>query len=141
MSTLGEAIRIAAEAHGNTLDREGQPYILHPIRVMMQQTSETARIVAVLHDVVEDTDVTFDDLRSAGFSEEVLEPLQLITHDDDSSYEDYLQRLSHHPIARKVKIADLKDNINPLRLDKITDYDVERMRKYHRALEMLHGLE
>lgn len=141
MSLLAKAVRIAAQAHGDTLDREGQPYILHPLRVMLDQTSDTAKIVGVLHDVVEDTDVTFEQLRAEGFPDDVLEPLRLVTHDDDSPYDEYVDRLSHHPVARSVKLADLKDNINPLRLDQITDRDAERMRRYLRAWNKLRAMQ
>jgi (p)ppGpp synthase/HD superfamily hydrolase len=110
MSTLDRAIQIAAKAHEGQTDRDGVPYILHPLAVMMRVTDPLAKIVAVLHDVVEDTSVTVDDLRGAGFGPEVLEPLALVTHSKSEPYCDYVIRCKANPIARAVKLADLAEN-------------------------------
>jgi (p)ppGpp synthase/HD superfamily hydrolase len=116
MATLEKAIEIAARAHAGETDRHGQPYILHPLRVMLDVDDHDAKTVAALHDVIEDTDVTIDELRQEGFAEHVLAALRRITHDPDESYADYVVSCKADPIARQVKLADLRDNANPTRL-------------------------
>lgn len=116
MATLERAIQIAAGAHAGQVDKQGQPYILHPLRVMAGVDHPDARIVAVLHDVVEDTSVTFEDLESEGFSPAVLSALRLVTHDPAEPYADYVVRCHADPLARAVKLADLTDNT---RLDRV----------------------
>jgi hypothetical protein len=114
-------------------DKEGLPYILHPLRVMNQVRGEEAQIVAVLHDVVEDTKVTLDDLRHAGFSASVLAAIQCVTHRKDEPYADYVVACKHNPIARQVKLGDLADNcrldraiLRPQRLQR----DLARIHRY-----------
>ena len=137
--TLGRAISIAAEAHAGQKDRAGAPYILHPIRLMIQMDSEDAMMAAVLHDVVEDSTWTLDDLRKEGFSNEVLNAVDSLTHRDKEGedYWDYIQRAKSDPIAIKVKLADLEDNLNPDRLNEITEKDEKRFDRYRKAQEML----
>lgn len=139
--TLVDAIRIAVEKHGQTLDKAGQPYILHPLRVMMAQTTEHGKIVGVLHDTVEDTDLSFEELEQQGFPAEVLTALRLVTHDDGSPYHEYIERLKHNPIARRVKLADLHDNMDPHRLPDFTDRDMKRYQKYKLAWATLQAVE
>ncbi len=139
MTPLERAIQIAAAAHAGQTGKDGAPYILHPLRLMLKMSTDEERIVAVLHDVVEDTSVTFDDLRREGFSDEVLETVRLLTHEEGISYEDYVARLAPHPLAKKVKLADLEDNSDIRRLSGIEDKDVPRLRKYHRAWMILRG--
>jgi (p)ppGpp synthase/HD superfamily hydrolase len=110
MATIGRALQIAAQAHEGQKDKEGLPYILHPLRVMAQVEGEEAQIVAVLHDVVEDTSVTLDDLRRAGFGEAVLAAVRCVTHAREEPYADYVVRCKANPVARQVKLADLNDN-------------------------------
>lgn len=131
MATLEDAIRIAAEAHKGQTDKSGSRYILHPLRMMMKMKSETAMIVAVLHDVVEDTDWTFDKFREAGFSEEVLAALDGVTNRTSESYDQFIERAQHDPIIREVKIADLEDNMNMQRIEEVKPKDLERFAKYH----------
>jgi hypothetical protein len=133
MANLEAAIRIAAAAHDGQKDKQGLPYILHPLRVMLDVSGEQAQIVAVLHDVVEDTQVTFGDLGHEGFSEAILAALQLVTHDKATPYADYVVRCKQDPIARQVKLADLRDNsslsrllLRPTRLEG----DSARMHRY-----------
>lgn len=135
--SLVTAIEIALHAHGTELDKSGQPYILHPLRVMMSQNTDEARIAGILHDVVEDTDVTLDDLRAAGIPESSLKAVELLTHDDEIPYEEYVEQLRLDPIARAVKLADLRDNMDVLRLPSFTPKDMERLAKYRRAWEYL----
>ena len=137
--TLERAIAIAAEAHAGQKDRGGAPYILHPIRLMIQMDSEDAMMAAVLHDVVEDSVWTLDDLRKEGFSNEVLNAVDSLTHRDKEGedYWDYIQRAKSDPIAIKVKLADLEDNLNPDRLNEVTEKDEKRFDRYRKAQEML----
>ena len=133
MSNIAAAIRIAAEAHANQLDKDGRPYILHPIAVMMHVPPGDAQVVAVLHDVVEDTSVTFDDLARAGFAESVLASLRLVTHAKDEPYAAYVIRCKADPVARAVKLADLRDNTRPERAmmrPAVLDRDARRMARY-----------
>jgi (p)ppGpp synthase/HD superfamily hydrolase len=137
MTLLERAIEIAVRAHAGQKGKDGSPYILHPLRVMAQVGTDAERMAAVLHDVVEDTEVTLGDLREAGFPEEVLRAVTLLTHEEGISYEDYVERLKPHPIARRIKLADLEDNSDIRRLSGIEERDLERLRKYHRAWQIL----
>jgi (p)ppGpp synthase/HD superfamily hydrolase len=116
MATIEQALQIAAKAHEGQKDKDGKPYILHPLRVMAAVEGEEAKVVAVLHDVVEDTAVTLDDLRAAGFSETILTAVQCVTHRQEEPYADYVVRCKANDIARRVKLADLEDNS---RLDRV----------------------
>ena len=102
---LEKALQIAVESHAGQTDKSGQPYILHPLRLMMRMATEAEKIVALLHDVVEDTPVTFDELEKMGFGSEVLEPLRLLTHDKTVDYFEYLAAVKTNPIARKDILA------------------------------------
>jgi len=133
MATIEKALQIAAKAHEGQKDKDGRPYILHPLRVMHGVQCDEARIVAVLHDVIEDTTVTAEDLRQAGFSEDVLAAVLCVTHRKDESYPDYVMRCRANAIARQVKLADLEDNcrlsrvlLRPERLE----HDLARVRRY-----------
>ena len=133
MATIERALQVAARAHEGQRDKEGLPYILHPLRVMAGVEGEAAQVVAVLHDVVEDTPVTFDELANMGFSDEVLRALRLVTHAKTTPYADYVVAAKANPIARQVKLSDLRDNS---RLDRTllrpgsVDRDVARIRRY-----------
>ena len=116
MATLEKAIELAARFHAGQRDKEGAPYILHPLRAMTRVRGEPAMIVAVLHDTVEDTALTQADLRAAGFGDEVLDALRLVTHEKSVPYVDYVVSIAANPIARQVKLADLEDNT---RLDRM----------------------
>jgi len=137
MTQLEKAIEIAVAAHAGQKGKDGTPYILHSLRLMLKMKGEQEQIVAVLHDVVEDTSTSFDDLHAVGFSESILETLKLLTHEKDVPYEDYVQQIKPHPLARKVKLADLEDNSNIHRLSGIEQKDLERLKKYHRAWKIL----
>ena len=134
---LDKAIAIAVPAHAGQVDKVGQPYILHPLRVMFRCEREIERIVAILHDVVEDTAVTRDDLRKAGFSEEVLAALEGVTNREGEDYESFIERAALNPIARQVKLADLEDNMDVRRLQSVTDNDANRLAKYVKAWNRL----
>ncbi len=138
---LGRAIAIAVEAHREQKDRAGAPYILHPLRVMGRVNSEPEKIVAILHDVVEDTDWTLDRLRQEGFSSEVLHAIDCVTKREGESYEDFVKRSAANPLARRVKIADLEDNMDIRRNESVTPKDAERLTKHLRAWRYLNSLE
>jgi len=137
MSTIDKAILIAAQAHAGQKDRFGKPYILHPIRLMMNVDSELEQIVAILHDVVEDSDWTLEALRQEGFSAEIISAVDCITKRNSEPYMDYIERLRSNSIARKVKLADLEHNMDLRRIDQVTAYDLERLKKYHLAWRIL----
>ena len=132
-----KALKISFEAHKNQTDKSGMPYVYHPFHIAEQMDDENSVCVALLHDVVEDTDLTLADLIQAGFPEEVTDALALMTHDDLTPYMDYVERLSHNPIAAKVKLADLAHNSDLTRLDVVREKDRERVLKYHRAMKLL----
>ncbi len=137
MSLLETAIGIAVEAHQGQQSKDERPYILHPLHLMLQMETEAEMITAVLHDVVEDTDITLADLTAAGFSEEVLAALQLLTHDEAVPYEQYIAAIKTNPLASRVKVADLTHNMDIRRLPEIRDKDLRRLRKYGRAWQVL----
>jgi len=130
------AMKIAYKAHHGQSDKSGVPYILHPIHVAEQMETEEECIVALLHDVVEDSNITFEELQKY-FSTNVIDAIKLLTHDDEVDYMEYIQQLKSNPIARKVKIADLKHNSDITRSSTMTEKDWERTDKYHKALEYL----
>ena len=138
VSNLARAIALAAEAHVEQLDKSGAPYVLHPIRIMLHMSSEAEMIVAILHDVVEDTPWTLHRLRGEGFSEEVIAALDGVTRRPDETYEEFVARAKTNPISRKVKIADLEDNMDLKRLgESLTDHAMERLKRYHKAWQFL----
>ncbi len=137
MSTLERAIAIAVEAHTGQFDKAGEPYILHPLRVMMGVSTPESRIAAVLHDVVEDSEWTLDDLRREGFSDTVLSAVDSVTRRDEESYDDFVIRSGQDPIGRDVKIADLRDNANLSRIPHPTPKDEARKQRYLKALATL----
>jgi len=137
MANLQRALEIAVESHKNQKQKDGSPYAFHPIRLALSLETEEQKIVALLHDVVEDTDWTFDDLMGEGFSESVMEALRLLTHTDGSPYEGYIERLASNPLARAVKKADLADNMDFKRIQEPTESDFARLQRYHRAWRRL----
>lgn len=141
MNQLEMAIALAVEAHRGQVDKSGRPYILHPLRVMFRCGSDLERTVAVLHDVVEDTGRTFDDLRAMGFTEEVIAAVDGVTKREGESYEAFVERAAADPVARAVKIADLEDNMDLRRLGsgELSGKDVERLGRYVRAWRRLRG--
>ena len=135
---IERAIQIAVAAHAGIKDKGGKPYILHPIKVMMRVETEEEQIVAILHDVVEDTDWTFDALRNEGFSETVIEALETVTkQSEDEDYKDFIKRSLQNDIGRKVKIADLRENLDVTRIGELSEKDIKRINKYKKALQIL----
>jgi len=141
MNDLEKAIVIAVNAHRGQLDKQDLPYVLHPLRVMLKQKVPDARVAAVLHDVVEDTDVTLEELAEAGFSAKALEAIRLLTHIKSVPYLDYVKAVAANPIARQVKLADLEDNLDPSRILNKTAKDLARLEKYREAKVILEGWE
>ncbi|MGF6355465.1 (p)ppGpp synthase/HD superfamily hydrolase [Paenibacillus sp. 4624] len=131
------AISVALQAHKGQLDKGGHPYILHPLAVMNRVESMEEKIVAVLHDVIEDSEVTIEELRGLGFSEEILTAIQLLTRSTEDSYEEFIEKTTTNRVARNVKIADIKENMDISRIKNPTEEDVHRLEKYRKALERL----
>ncbi len=132
-----KALKLCFEAHKNQTDKSGMPYVFHPFHLAEQMSSEATVITALLHDVVEDTDYTLDDLREMDFGEEVIRALALLTHDGSEPYMDYIARIKGNPIARAVKLADLEHNSDTSRLSVVDDYALKRTEKYKAAIELL----
>ncbi|MBQ3149991.1 MAG: GTP pyrophosphokinase [Clostridia bacterium] len=134
-----KALKICFEAHKNQLDKSGMPYVFHPFHLAEQMKDEKTTIVALLHDVAEDTDYTLKDLSDMGFSKDVTDALSLLTHDEMVPYMDYVSLIKNNPIAKAVKLADLRHNSDLSRLDEITDKALERKEKYAKAIALLEG--
>ena len=137
MSLLDRAIEIAVKAHAGQVDKGGAPYILHPLRVMLRMQTEEERIVAVLHDVVEDSEITLDDLRSEGFAVAVIEALEALTKRPGESRIDAAQRAARIPLARIVKLADNAENSDLSRIPGLTQKDHDRLEEYRKVREIL----
>jgi (p)ppGpp synthase/HD superfamily hydrolase len=131
--TLEDAIALAERAHRGQVDKAGKPYIGHLKRVMNTLDSEEEKTIGVLHDLVEDTDYTADDLKEMGYSDEIVEALVCLTKREGEHYEQFIDRVKTNPIARKVKIVDLKDNMNLERIPSPSAKDLERLEKYRAA--------
>lgn len=132
-----KAMKIAYQAHQGQTDKTGLPYIYHPIHLAEQMQDEATTCVALLHDVIEDTDITIEQLGQEGFPQEVLEAVQLMTHAPEVPYMDYVREIKKNPIAAAVKLADLRHNSDMSRLDVVDDKAVTRVEKYHRAIDLL----
>lgn len=132
-----KAMKLCFTAHKDQTDKSGLPYVFHPFHLAEQMPDELTTVAALLHDVVEDTAYTFADLREMGFPAAVLEALALLTHDDGTPYLDYVARLKSNPIARAVKLADLRHNSDLTRLDHVDARALSRVEKYRKAIELL----
>ena len=140
MSTLQRAIEIATEAHQGQSDKAGKDYIGHPLRVMEMGKTENEKIVGVLHDVIEDTDWTFEKLAAEGFSQEIISALRCVTKlSENENYDDFIERIKKNPLATAVKLNDLTDNMDIRRLPYLSDKDIKRLKKYLKAYKKLIG--
>ena len=139
MATLEDAILLAVQAHRGQADKTGAPYILHPLRLMLRLRSPAEMMAAVLHDVVEDTPWTLAALQEAGYPPEVVEAVDRLTRREEESYEAFIARVKQNPLAARVKLADLEDNMDIRRLQELQDRDVERLQRYRRAWAELTG--
>jgi len=137
MSTIERAIEIAARAHAGQTDKAGQPYILHPLRLMLAVRTPQERMAAVLHDVVEDTPLTFEDLQKEGFPVEVIEAVRALTKHEGEARIDAAKRAVRNPIARVVKLADVTDNMDLGRIPQPTEKDFARLKEYEKVREIL----
>lgn len=136
-ATLDDAIVLARRAHLGQTDKAGKDYIEHPLRVSQNCTSRDAKIAAVLHDVIEDSDTTLKDLQQMNFAPQVIEAVVLLTKSDGIEYSNYIAQIKNNALAREVKIADLRDNMDLNRIAQPTEKDFERLEKYRGALAML----
>ena len=132
-----KALKICFDAHKEQTDKSGMPYVFHPFHLAEQMTDEYSTIVALLHDVVEDTPYTVNNLREMGFPAEVTDAIELMTHDKNLPYLEYVEKLKSNPIACKVKLADLRHNSDLSRLQHPNEKDYERVRKYAEAIRLL----
>ncbi len=139
MPTIDDAIALATEAHRGQKDKAGKPYILHPLRLMLAMASEHERMAAVLHDVVEDSGVALEDLARRGYPREVVAAVDCLTRRKGEGYEAFIQRLKPNPLARKVKLADLADNMDLSRLPDPKPRDHQRLARYRAAWKKLGG--
>jgi (p)ppGpp synthase/HD superfamily hydrolase len=137
MANLERAIELAVKHHKGQVDKAGQSYILHPLRLMLTMSTESERIVAVLHDIVEDTPITLDNLREEGFGEKIVTAIECVTKQAGEDYDSFIERISHNPLATAVKLADLEDNMDLSRLSDVTEKDLLRVAKYQRAKKVL----
>ena len=132
-----KALRLCFDAHKEQVDKTGLPYVFHPFHLAEQMTDEATAVCALLHDVVEDTEMTLEDLAAMDFGSDVIEALRLLTHDPSVPYFDYVAALSQNPIARRVKLADLRHNSDLSRMDEIDEWALARTEKYKTAIKML----
>lgn len=132
-----KALQLCFSAHKNQLDKSGLPYVFHPFHLAEQMQDEYSTVAALLHDVVEDTAYTISDLCDMGFPAVVLDALTLLTHDDGEPYLDYVARIKENPIARAVKLADLRHNSDLSRLNVVDEVALARVEKYSRAIALL----
>lgn len=135
--TTKMALKLCFEAHKEQIDKSGMPYVFHPFHLAEQMQDEESTIVALLLDVIEDTDYTLDDLRKVGFDDSVLVAINLMTYEDGVPYMDYVEQIKTNPIAKTVKLADLRHNSDMTRLEVVTPRDQERAEKYLATIKLL----
>ncbi|MFK2341608.1 GTP pyrophosphokinase [Bacteroides fragilis] len=136
-SLLEKAFQIAIDAHKGQTDKAGAPYISHPIRVSNRCSTDDERIVALLHDTIEDTEVTAEYLLMEGFPRNIVDAILSVTRNEDENYEDFIKRSRLNPIGRQVKLHDLEDNMDITRLNELTEKDLYRLNKYIKAYKYL----
>lgn len=134
---LTHAISLAIKGHEGQFDRNQQPYIGHPFRVMAAGQTLEEKIVGALHDLIEDTDITLLDLSKEGFSEEIIDAVHALSKLEGEDYDHYIRRVMRNDLATRVKLHDLTDNMDLRRLQSLKDDDVERMHKYLKAYNQL----
>ena len=132
-----KAMKLCFRAHKDQEDKSGLPYVFHPFHLAEQMTDEDTTVVALLHDVVEDSPYTFEDLEAMGYPDRIIDALRLLTHDDDEPYLDYVARIKHDPIAKAVKLADLRHNSDITRLETVDEKALHRVEKYKAAIKLL----
>lgn len=132
-----KALKICFNAHKDQVDKTGLPYVFHPFHLAEQMDTEDAVCVALLHDTVEDTDISFEDLINEGFNDSIINALKLLTHNDDTPYLEYVARIKDNPLARKVKLADLRHNSDLTRIDLTVDKIPPKYNLYLEAIKYL----
>ena len=132
-----KAMKLCFDAHKDQTDKSGLPYVFHPFYLAQQMQTEETTVLALLHDVVEDSAYTLEDLRNLGFGEKILEALTLLTHDEWTDYMDYVRAIRKNPLAKAVKLADLRHNSDLSRLDTVDEKALARVEKYARAIAIL----
>lgn len=132
-----KAIILMYNMHKNQLDKGGMPYVLHPFHVAEQMDDEDSTVVALLHDIVEDTSITLNDLVDLGFSKAQIDAISILTHPDGMDYFDYIRRIATNEISLKVKLADLQHNMDLTRIDSVDNRDLERVKKYKKCYDYL----
>ncbi len=137
MANLNKAIALAKQIHKGHKDKYGADYILHPLRVMKKLTCENEKIVAILHDVIEDSELTPEDLLDHGFSEEIVNAVDYLSKREKEQYDEYIDRVKNNQLAVKVKLADLEDNMDINRIKNPNKKDLQRIEKYKRAKKEL----
>lgn len=137
MKLIEKSLQIALQAHAGQTDKAGQAYILHPLRIMAKMNTEEEMSVALLHDVIEDSDFSAASLLDSGISIAVVDAVECLTKLDGENYAQFIQRVLTNRLAVKIKMADIEDNIQVLRMDSLSDADLERVKKYHTAWKML----
>ncbi len=140
MYQIEKAFQFALKAHSGQLDRYGKLYIFHPLRVMLKMETDDEKIVALLHDVIEDTNYTYKNMRDNGYHAEIIDAVACISRKNDEDYFEYIKRVMNNPIAVKVKLADLEDNMDIRRIEVVTGKDIERLNKYLKAYRMIMGI-
>lgn len=137
MNIIEKSLEIALRAYAGRKDKAGQTYILHPLRLMNRMESDVERAVALLHDVIEDSDITDEELLNEGIPKTVVDAVKCLTKREEENYDDFIARVSANDLATKIKIVDIEDNINVLRLKRLTKKDLARVVKYHSAWNQL----
>ena len=137
MNIIEKSLEISLKAYCGQKDKAGETYILHPLRIMAKMQTDEERSAALLHDVIEDSDYTAEDLFSEGIPKNVIEAVELLSKQDGDSYEEFVDRVLTNPLAAKIKKADIEDNIDILRLNSVTEKDLKRIAKYHKAWKKL----
>lgn len=137
MNMLNIALLIAINAHKGQLDKSGADYISHPVFVALNMDTDEEKITALLHDVLEDSDYTKEQLIAEGIPKNIVEAVSVLTRVNGENYMDYIKRVSENPLAKKVKIADLKHNMDISRISKPNSKDIKRMNNYKKAFEFL----
>ena len=132
-----KALKLCFQAHRDHVDKSGMPYVFHPFHLAEQMTDEATTVTALLHDVVEDTDFTLSDLRAMGFPAAAVDAVAMMTHDPKVPYLEYVAKLRTNPVARAVKLADLRHNSDLSRLDTVDEKALERVEKYRKAIRLL----
>lgn len=140
-TVINRVLKFIYKAHEGAVDQGGIPYVFHPLAVAEQMDDENSTLLALLHDVVEDTEYTFEDIKELGVPDDVSNALKLMTRDKTEFYFDYLDKIKTNPLATKAKLADLKHNSDLTRTDTITEYDLKRLKKYNKAREVLTSKE